>query len=197
MDWLTTRAWHEVRPPLPAEQRTRLRHTVAHGEGQPNLLEALFHFGLEGGTAHNKTAHTATERRQYLLAYNRVKQLVRMGYFVHPFHLLERRLDGVGIDLLHDQRLLHGFQQRRGRGRLAKEPYRYAVDVRMDELDGQSIHVGHGEHRDDGLAGLVREVRVTELVGVRECAVGEHYSLGVTRRSRSVVDDGELVPVVC
>ena len=36
----------------------------------------------------------------------------------------------------------------------------------MDELDGQSVHVGHGEHRYDGLTGLIGEMTVAERIGI-------------------------------
>ena len=50
----------------------------------------------------------------------------------------------------------------------------------MDELDGQSVHMGHGEHGDDGLARLVGEMTVGKIIGIGKGAIGEHHTLGVS-----------------
>lgn len=62
--------------------------------------------------------------------------------------------------------LLHGFQQRCGRECLAKEIDRHSIYIGMDELDSQSVHVGHREHGYNGLTGLVGEMAVAERIGV-------------------------------
>ena len=50
----------------------------------------------------------------------------------------------------------------------------------MDELDGQSVHVGQGQHRDDGLARSVGEVAVGKVICIGHGVIGEHHALGVT-----------------
>ena len=66
----------------------------------------------------------------------------------------------------------------------------------MDELDGQSVHVGQRQHRDDGLAGGIGEMSVREVVGVRDGVIGEHHALGVARGARGVVDDRQVIGIV-
>ena len=122
-----------------------------------------------------------------------------------PFRLFQGRLDGVCIHLLHYQRngyyhvwlhVLHGLEQRGRRGCLSKEVDGDAIDVRVYELNHKSVHVGHRQHRDDGLAGFVGEVRVAELIGVGKGSIGEHHALGIASGAGCVVDDGQLIHVL-
>ena len=53
----------------------------------------------------------------------------------------------------------------------------------MDELDGQAVHVGQRQHRDNGLAGTVREMRVGEIIGICHGLISEHHAFGVARGS--------------
>ena len=205
MDGFAAGAGHEFGPPLPAQQRAGLGHSVAHHIGQVHFAEAALHLRFEGGTAHNEAAHLATESVHHFLAHSLVYQIIDTGKRKQNFQFLHGRLDGVGIDFLHHQRhgdhhigthFLHRLEECCGRRGLAQEIYRDAVDVGMDELDGQPIRMGQRQHRDDGLPGLVREMGVAEIVGVGDGTVGEHHTLGVARGAGSIVDDSQIVPII-
>ena len=54
----------------------------------------------------------------------------------------------------------------------------------------------HGQHGDNSLARMVREMRIAEIVGIGECVVGEHHSLGIARGARGIIDDGQVGGIV-
>ena len=175
VDGLATGTRHKLRTPFKTQQRAGFGHAIAHRIRQVYLTETLFCLGLQGSTAHDEAAYLTAKGCQHLLADEFVDRLAGLGYGHQPFHLVEGGLDGIGVHLLHYQRhryhhiglhLLHGFQQRCGRGCLAKEIDRHSIYIGMDELDSQSVHVGHREHGYNGLTGLVGEMAVAERIGV-------------------------------
>ena len=205
VDRLAARTGHKLGPPLIAQQRAGLSHAIAHRIGQVNLLEELLGVRVECSTTHDETFHSTAEGFYHFFARSPIDQGPQARDCQRHFCLLHRGFDGIGIDFLHHQRhrdhhvgldVTHRLEQRGGRRRLAQEIDGDTVDVGVDELDGQAVHVGQRQHRDDGLAGGIREMSVREVVGVRDGVIGEHHALRVARGARRVVDDGQVIAIV-
>ena len=151
VDGLSAGAGHEFGPPLISQQRARFGHAVAHGIGQANLLEALLGLGVKRRATHDEALHSPAKGLDDLVARLAVDEFVQSGDGPQRFGFFQRRLDGVGIDFLHHQGHgdhhigldgLHRLEQGGGRRGLAQEIDSDAIHVGMDELDGQSVHVG-------------------------------------------------------
>ena len=116
---------------------------------------------------------------------------------------VDLREDACADDLFDDQG--HGDDESRADGGEGLDDHlgvgyaRQEMDVAtlvdaIHNLEGQAIHVGHGEHADEVIAGLDeaqmvgRETRVAP-----EAAVGQHDAFGVSRGAGGVVKDGHLV----
>ena len=191
-------------PVLIGKQRAGLGHAVAHEVRELDLPEDLLDLGIEGGAAHDELLHVAAEGLHEAVLDLLVDDLVDAGDLEEELHegLVDGRLDLGLVDLLHHER--HGDQQvrldvgecleERGRGRGLAEPVDgRAVAERVDELDYEAVHMGHREHRDH-LAR--RDVALAEVDVGAEVPVGQHDALRVAGGAGSVVDRGQVVPVV-
>ena len=85
-----------------------------------------------------------------------------------------------------------------GRGHTVEIEDMTAVEELEDELEGHAVHVGHGQHGYDlvaGLDGLAQHV-AGEVVVRPEGAVGDHHALREARGAAGVVDDSQFVGIL-
>ena len=66
----------------------------------------------------------------------------------------------------------------------------------IQELECQSVHVRHGQHAYQFVAGFQRQYLEGELGVGPQAAVGQHYAFRVAGRTGSIVDDGQLFGLV-
>ena len=91
---------------------------------------------------------------------------------------------------------IHG-RDKGGRRRDFDEEYHLnAADQRIKHLEGEAVHVGHRQHRDDAVAMIRRDHALGVVYHHREATVAEHDALRRARRSGGVVDHGEVFVVV-
>ena len=66
----------------------------------------------------------------------------------------------------------------------------------IEELEGQTIHVGHRQHRHHRNIGGHGNIIHTEVDVRRDVAAGQHNTLGRAGRTRRIVDDHQLVNLI-
>ena len=139
------------------EQRCGLGHSIAHSVAEPDLVETLLHLRIQGRSTHNVFLHIATEcsvqGRAHFLEDN-LPQTRDMAQNLHR-RLAESRFDGRLVDFFHHERncqnqirldSLHGLQQQGWSRRLAQEIDAGASAQRVEELEHQTVDVGHRKH---------------------------------------------------
>ena len=196
---------HIFGPVLIRQQRAGLGHAIAHQVREFDLLEDAFDLGIQRSAAHDEFLDIAAECLLQPFADLLVDDAPDTGNLEGEFNdrLVENGLELGFVDLLHHERYgdeevgLHVreslHQGRRSRS-LAQPVDRSPVAERIDEFDHEAVHVGHRKHGDHLVAGRYIALAVVD-VG-REIPVREHDALRVARGAGSVVDGGEIVPVI-
>ena len=78
-------------------------------------------------------------------------------------------------------------------GHSGEEVHMASAAYFIQEFKGQSVHVCHGKHGNNPVAGLEAQHLECELCVRPQCTIGKHYSLGETGGSRRVIDDSQFV----
>ena len=192
-------------PVFVRDKRTALGHAVAYGIAEADAMQELFDLLIDGRATDDDLGEVATEGCAEGLADASIDEATDAGQAAQEAcrGFVDLREDACADDLFDDQG--HGDDESRADGGEGVDDHlgvghaRQEVDVAtlvdaIHNLEGQAIHVGHGEHADEVIAGLDeaqmvgREARVAP-----EAAVGQHDAFGVSRGAGGVVKDGHLV----
>ena len=189
------------------KQRCGLGHTVTHRVRQAYLPEYAFHVRIERSATHDEFLHIASEGCHQLADYGVVNHLVDSRDSGKDLHipLGKHRLDGALVNLFHYERhgddeirldLSHRLEQRGCARSLAEVIDRNSAGERVEEFEHKTVDMSHWEHRNYAVRVGCRYVPDSEVDGGAERLIGEHNSLGSAGGSGSVVDNGEVLPVV-
>ena len=187
------------------DQWAAFGHAIAHGVGETDPVEERLDLAVERGAPDDHLADPPAESGQQALGDFPEDKLARERHFQRQLDrcLLQFGENTVADDLLDDQR--HGEDERRpdaveslgddlGAGRARQEMDVASLVDRVEDLEGQAVHVGHREHADDGVAGMDEgQVVRRELRVAPQASVGDHHAFREAGRPRGVVEDGQLV----
>ena len=169
-------------------------------------MEHGFDVLAEGCSANDDFYEVASECVLQFVAHFSEHALSQDGCVERKFHYwcLQLRQHGLAHDFLYDER--HGHNEARfdvgesrekhcRRGRLGKEIDGHAVQELVDELEGHAVHVCHGEHGENLVAGfhILTQHAYGEVVVAPKCAEGNHDAFGVGGGAAGVVQDGQFV----
>ena len=192
-----------------ADERSTLRGTEAHGEGEVDALEELLHLLVESCSTDDNLVGLAAKGIVHLLANHLLHLLVHNRHHQQQAHVvvLNLREHTLADDLLNnhrhgnDQRGLYlgiGLSNERRAGQTCEVEDVNAVAEGEQELEGQSIHVGHGQDGNHVCARLHNGTQLGECeVEVSpQRTVRQHHTLRESRGAAGVVDERQFLGAV-
>ena len=206
---LTAGAWGEVVIVLVADDRCALGSAVAHGIGEVDALEELLNLLVQGCTANDDLVKLSAEGLEHFLADHLAYLLRDDGHLQQQAHavVLDLREYLLTDDFLDDQRYGDNDDGLDLGQRLSDDSWRghtieiidmTTVEELEDELEGHAVHVGHGQHRDDTIAGLdgLTQHLAGKVVVRPQGAIGQHDAFGEARSSTGIVDQCQFVGIL-
>ena len=161
---------------LECQERAGFRHAVTHGVGEADLAEGHFHLPVEGSAADDDGPHAPAKVGKDFLADGLVKGHAYARNRAQKFAGtgVEHGTHPGGIDFFHHHgngddkgrtHLLHCLHQKGRRRGFPEKTDLVSGAAGVDELHGQAVDVGEGQHGDNGL-GLVGDVLLAVLHNV-------------------------------
>ncbi len=211
-EYLYLHAWHglaagaflEDAPVFVADDGAALGHAVADGVGELDEVQEVFHFFVEGGASDDALVEVASEGIVQLVADGVVDGLPEQGdggeeadvglvkdgeNFVSDYLLQDEGHDDDddGLDVLEclDDDLR--------RGCLGEEMHVASDEELEQEVEGESVHVGHGQHGQCLVAGMEVEGFVGEVHVGPDGAVGQHDAFAPACGAAGVAEQGQVV----
>ena len=204
---LSAGAQLEARPVFVADDGGAFCHAVAHGVGEVYPFQELFYLLVEACAADDDFHEVASECLYHLFAHGCPYLVVDDGHLQQQLHgrCLQFGQHVLFDNLLDDER--HGYNQvgsdfrecleddfRAGHAGQEEDVATHGEFI--EELEGKSVHVRHGQHGDQLVAGFQRQYLEGEG-GVRpQASVGQHHAFGVAGGAGGVVDDRQFVGLV-
>ena len=199
----------EFIPRCVADNGRAFRSAVADGVVETDAFEEDFDVLVHGGSADDDLVEIVAKGFLHLAAYVQLHAVAKQGrHQGQPDGgSLDLREDSLAHDLLDEQgngddhlglQLREGFQQHRGRGRLAQERHVGTACHLVEELEGHAVHVCRRQDAHDVVAFL--DVVVIHFVGkfhvAPQGAIGYHDALRVRCRAARVVEHSHLLGVI-